>query len=83
MIKLICTHYTGYVKPVSVYYLYFPQIANGRPIPIILLGQGTEPCVLFSFTEYDFGPRFLHNSNMPPNEKTLVITNAEREAELR
>ena len=30
---------------------------------------------MFSFTEYNFGPRFLHHPNMPPNITTLTITN--------
>ena len=34
-----------------------------------------EPSVEFGFTEYDFGPRFLHHPNMPPNVTTVSITN--------
>ena len=61
----------------------FHQITKGQSIPITLVGQGMEPSVCFSFTEFDFGPRFLHNSNMLPNEKTLVIKNVEEDIELR
>ena len=44
-------------------------------LPIALKGCGVEPNVVFNFTEYDFGPRFLHHPNMPPNVTTLAITN--------
>ena len=63
--------------------LSFHQITKGQSIPITLIGQGMEPSVCFSFMEFDFGPRFLHNSNMLPNEKILIIKNVEKEIELR
>ena len=67
--------------PFIYLYIYLSttiQIINGPSISISLKGAGTEPQVSFSFLEYDFGPRFLHHPNMPPNITTLVITNREK-----
>ena len=41
----------------------------------MLRGSGVEPQVDFSFTEFDFGPCFLHRVDMPAKRTTLTITN--------
>lgn len=55
-----------------------PQIVNGPTLPISLRGMGVEPQVEFSFEEYDFGPHFLHRSDMPATRKTLNIINNDK-----
>ena len=51
------------------------KILNGPSFPIKLQGSGVEPQVNFSFTEYNFGPCFLHRADMPAKQTTLTITN--------
>jgi len=51
------------------------EIVNGPSLPIMLRGSGVEPQVDFSFTEFDFGPCFLHRVDMPAKRTTLTITN--------
>ena len=53
------------------------QVPNGPKLPITLKGSAVEPSVNFSFEEYNFGPCLLHRADMPPQRKTLAITNTE------
>ena len=62
----------------AIDYAWPLQIVNGPTLPITIRGMGVEPQMEFSFEEHDFGPCFLHRSDMPASRKSLTVINNDK-----
>ena len=51
------------------------QIVNGPTLLVNLRGKGTEPYIVFSPSEVNFGLCFLHQPEMVPKTVRVAITN--------
>jgi adenylate kinase family enzyme len=74
--KAVCKIMFEPKAPVSMEnYKCVCKITNGSTYTLLVAGNGAQPKITFSFTEFDFGPNFLVQQGMKPKETVLKITN--------